>query len=47
MEGQTMVQVILNDRSMGLISNANLDIYLQVSKATIISRTSTSIVMKG
>ena len=42
-----MVQVILNDRSMGLISNANLDIYLQVSKAAIISRTSTSIVLKG
>lgn len=41
-----MVQVIFNDRSMGQISNANLDAYLSVSKATIISRTESTIVLK-
>ena len=42
-----MVQVILNDRNFGLISNANLDTYLASSKATIISRTESTIVLKG
>ena len=41
-----MVQVIFNDRSVGQISNANLDTYLASSKSTIISRTESTIVLK-
>ena len=43
----TMVQVILNDRKIGMISHANLDTYLASSKAAIISRTESTIVLKG
>jgi hypothetical protein len=41
-----MVQVIFNDRSMGQLSHANLDAYLNVTKATIISRTESTIVLR-
>lgn len=42
-----MVQVIINGQSIGQITHANLDIYLQMSNATVVSRTDAVIVLKG
>lgn len=42
-----MVQVILNGQSVGQLTYANLDTYLQMSHATVVSRTDAVIVLKG
>ena len=42
-----MVQVILNDRNFGLISQENLKTYLESSNVIIISSDESTIVLKG